>query len=46
MSVIAYDKQQRRVYLLGQRCHHGATGIFCFIIGCIITAYGSKTPHL
>lgn len=27
-SFISYDPVQRRVWIAGQRCHHGATGLF------------------
>ena len=26
-KLVEYDALSRRVYILGQRCHHGATGI-------------------
>lgn len=26
LRLVEYDSQRRRLWLLGQRCHHGATG--------------------
>jgi hypothetical protein len=32
---IHYDRVRRRLWIFGQRCHHGATGTFLTISGAI-----------
>ncbi len=36
-----YDRQLRRLWIRGQRCHHGATGALLAGIGAIALATGS-----
>jgi len=31
--LLAYDAAQRRVWIMGQRCHHGATGAVLTVAG-------------
>jgi hypothetical protein len=33
--VVEYDSLRRRVWILGQRCHHGATGSVLTAIACL-----------
>jgi len=33
--VVEYDAIRRRVWILGQRCHHGATGTVVAAIACL-----------
>jgi hypothetical protein len=37
---LRYDAVRRRVWLFGQRCHHGATGavLTATALGCLLTA--------
>jgi hypothetical protein len=34
-KVVEYDSLRRRVWILGQRCHHGATGSVVAALACI-----------
>jgi hypothetical protein len=36
-----YDRQLRRLWIRGQRCHHGATGALLASIGAMAVAAGS-----
>jgi hypothetical protein len=33
--IFEYDALRRRLWILGQRCHHGATGSIVAAIGCL-----------
>jgi hypothetical protein len=33
--VVEYDALRRRLWILGQRCHHGATGSLVVAAGCL-----------
>ena len=33
-KLVEYDSMRRRLWILGQRCHHGATGLLVAAIGC------------
>jgi hypothetical protein len=33
-NVVEYDAIRRRLWILGQRCHHGATGALVAALGC------------
>ncbi len=33
-KLVEYDSIRRRLWILGQRCHHGATGVLVAAIGC------------
>ncbi len=33
--VVEYDAIRRRLWILGQRCHHGATGSLVAVAGCL-----------
>ena len=33
--VVEYDSLRRRLWILGQRCHHGATGTLVVAVGCL-----------
>ena len=34
-KVVEYDSFRRRLWILGQRCHHGATGSIVAAIACL-----------
>jgi uncharacterized membrane protein len=36
MRIVTYDRQQQRIYVLGQRCHHGATGCALVALGVLL----------
>ena len=36
-----YDRQMKRLWIRGQRCHHGATGALLTAVGAIAVATGS-----
>jgi len=36
--LIEYDAIRRRVWILGQRCHHGATGSLVAAAACLVLA--------
>jgi hypothetical protein len=42
---VEYDALQRRVWILGQRCHHGATGAVMAAGGVIGVALGVAVRH-
>jgi hypothetical protein len=46
--VIEYDALHRRVWILGQRCHHGATGSLVALLACmhLITGRDVRSPVL
>ena len=33
--VVEYDAMRRRLWILGQRCHHGATGSLVAVVACL-----------
>jgi len=33
--LVEYDSIRRRLWILGQRCHHGATGSFVTALACV-----------
>ena len=35
-SPVRYDSLQRRLWISGQRCHHGATGALLTALGCAL----------
>ena len=35
-----YDRQLRRLWIRGQRCHHGATGALLASVGAMVLAAG------
>jgi hypothetical protein len=39
---IHYDAVRRRLWICGQRCHHGATGAFLTAIGVVAAASQSR----
>ncbi len=40
--LLHYDTHQRRLWLLGQRCHHGATGALLLALGTALMAHDWK----
>jgi hypothetical protein len=34
-----YDSAKRRLWICGQRCHHGATGALLLAAGCALMAH-------
>ncbi|HEX4110071.1 MAG TPA: hypothetical protein VHX88_18200 [Solirubrobacteraceae bacterium] len=41
---IEYDGARRRLWVLGQRCHHGATGALIALAGTVGLAAGGRHP--
>ena len=41
-QVIRYDAKQRRLWVLGQRVHHGTTGIVLAAVGAALVAHDWK----
>jgi hypothetical protein len=41
---VEYDALRRRVWILGQRCHHGATGALVAAIACARLAVARREP--
>lgn len=39
-----YDALQRRLWIAGQRCHHGATGALVAAISCVGLVAGQSKP--
>ncbi len=37
--VMHYDHLRRRLWIAGQRCHHGATGAFLASLGLVLMAH-------
>lgn len=48
LRIVEYDVLRRRLWILGQRCHHGATGSLVAAAAClgIITQRSTHTPLL
>jgi hypothetical protein len=44
MTVLHYDARRRRLWIAGQRCHHGATG--ALMTGVAATALVATRAHL
>ena len=42
MSIVRYDADRRRLWLAGQRCHHGATGALLAAFGLVLMAHDWK----
>jgi len=42
--LIAYDGTRRRLWIAGQRCHHGATGAMLALVG-VARATQRRTLH-
>lgn len=40
-----YDALRRRLWIGGQRCHHGATGTLLAAAGLLASSRGSVTPR-
>jgi hypothetical protein len=36
VTLLRYDKQRRRLWIAGQRCHHGATGALMALAGLVL----------
>jgi len=36
VTLFRYDKQRRRLWIAGQRCHHGATGVLMAFAGLVL----------
>ena len=37
--VLHYDRMRKRVWIAGQRCHHGATGALLASLGLVLMAH-------
>ena len=37
-----YDRRRRRLWIRGQRCHHGATGVLLAATGLLLMAHDWK----
>jgi hypothetical protein len=45
-KLVEYDALSRRLWILGQRCHHGATGSFLAVAACLaLIADDMPAPH-
>lgn len=42
IRVLEYDSDRRRLWILGQRCHHGMTGSLLAIVGAALMAHDWK----
>lgn len=42
MGLLHYDTAKRRLWLKGQRCHHGATGVLLAAFGMVLMAHDWK----
>lgn len=42
--LVQYDTVEHRLWILGQRCHHGATGALVALAACILAADRDSTP--
>jgi hypothetical protein len=42
---IKYDAARRRLWLFGQRCHHGAGGVVLTAAGAVLLAGRVLAPH-
>ena len=40
--LVTYDAQRRRLWILGQRCHHGATGSLLALCGALLMVHDWK----
>jgi hypothetical protein len=40
--MLRYDATRRRLWIAGQRCHHGATGAVLLLAGVILMAHDWK----
>ena len=40
--VLHYDRTRRRLWLFGQRCHHGALGAVMLALGTVLMAHDRK----
>jgi hypothetical protein len=43
-NVVQYDSVRRRLWILGQRCHHGATGSVVALVACLGLAARPVSP--
>lgn len=43
-TLLTYDGARRRVWIAGQRCHHGATGAVMTAAGTLGLAVGRSSP--
>jgi hypothetical protein len=39
MGLIHYDSHRKRLWIRGQRCHHGATGALLGLVGLVLMAH-------
>ena len=42
LRLVEYDAQRRRLWILGQRCHHGATGSLLARCGALLMVHDWK----
>ena len=42
---LEYDTVRRRLWILGQRCHHGATGTLLAAGALVVSSRGSVNPR-
>jgi hypothetical protein len=42
MDLLHYDRRHRRLWIAGQRCHHGATGLVLALAGTLLMAHDWK----
>ncbi|HET9074088.1 MAG TPA: hypothetical protein VFN48_05875 [Solirubrobacteraceae bacterium] len=42
LRLVEYDAQRRRLWIFGQRCHHGATGSLLALCGALLMVHDWK----
>ncbi len=42
IRIVEFDAQRRRLWILGQRCHHGMTGSLLALLGAVLMAHDWK----
>jgi hypothetical protein len=42
-TLLTYDGARRRLWIAGQRCHHGATGALMTLAGAVALATGRRS---
>jgi hypothetical protein len=45
-TLLTYDGARRRLWIAGQRCHHGATGALMMLAGAAAVAAGRRNALL
>lgn len=45
-KTVTYDSRRRRLWILGQRCHHGATGALLAGLGAFLMVHDWKDRYM